>query len=517
MRESNSSWVGAGIGRRAFGRGILGGAALAGSARLASPASAAPAGRTYRLAPEQLSRTADRDFFGVNGARIISAENARQWHDPAFQDALAAVGPGLIRVQGGTTSQWIDWRTGLFDEQDGGGFAGRNAGRPPITLPDWADIVRRTGATPLFDLNVVTSTLDDQLDMLRAARRLGMPIRYVELGNELWVPMRAYSAVYPTGSDYARAMNDWISAIHGEFPGARIGVAAADNSPGITGAFGGQRYADWNHGLYETLRDADAVTFHPYWIVDPVAADIASTAVGGTVNWTHVADTMLRDMPTGLQAWFTEYNQMGKEATPPLDRLPAVRQTWAVGLSVASFTLRALLDPRAGMAVVHCALNGAPSTTTGGGGTTNQAVHALISDGSGGSALFGRTALNIALTPIYHCLDEATTVRSLRLDPGVESPAGLLLPPYIGVADAFTGAELSSAAGIRAILINTSDRSLRITLPPSLVGAQEVRILAAAPTAAPAFVAGDTVSETGATVSDVLDLPAYSQALLRRR
>ncbi|MVU75743.1 hypothetical protein GPX89_00615 [Nocardia sp. ET3-3] len=515
MQESTSSRTGAGMGRRAFGLGILGGAALTAAARLAPPGHADPVPQSYRMTPEQLSRTADREFFGVNGARIISAENARQWHDPVFQDALTAVGPGLVRVQGGTTSQWIDWRTGLFDERPGGGFAGRNDGRPPLTLADWADIVRRTGATPLFDLNVVTSTLDDQLDMLREARRLGMPVRYVELGNELWVPMQVYEDIYPTGADYARTMNEWIAAIRREFPQARIGVAAADDSL-VMGAGFGQRYADWNQELYATIRDADAVTFHPYWIVDPIAADIGSTAVGGVVNWTHVADTVLRDMPSGLQAWFTEYNQMGKEATPPLDRLPAVQQTWAVGLSVASFTLRALLDPRAGMAVMHCALNGAPSTTTGGGGTTNQAVHALISDGSGGSVPYGRTALNMALTPIYHCLDQGTTVRPLRLDPGIGTPAALLLPPYAGAADAFTGAELTSASGTRAVLINASDRPLRITLPPNLVGAQEVRIQTAAPTAAPAFVAGDTVSETSAAVSDVLDLPAYSEAVLRR-
>ncbi|MEV0463891.1 hypothetical protein AB0I30_12395 [Nocardia tengchongensis] len=509
MWDSNPS-RGGGISRRTFGLGLLGGVALA-----AAPAATAdPGPGTYRLTADQMSRTADRDFFGVNGARIISAENAGQWRDPVFQGALAAVGPGLIRVQGGTTSQWIDWRTGCFDERDGGGFAGRNDGRPPLTLADWSGILQRVGAAPIFDLNVVTSTLDDQLDMLREAGRLGMPVRYVELGNELWVPMRAYIDRYPTGADYAGVMNDWITAIRREFPDVHIGVSAVDDSSPV-GVLAGSRMSSWNRGLYETIRDADAAVFHPYWIVDPLAADISSTAAGGAVTWAMLAGKVLPELPSGMRAWFTEYNQMGKEAVAPLDRLPAVQQTWAVGLSVASFTLRALLDPRADLAVMHCALNGAPSAGTGGGGTTNQAVHALISDGSGGSSRFGRTALNVALTSIYHCLEAGTTVRALRLDRCVEISAALLTPVYAGAAEAFTGAELTSAGGTRAVLINTSDRPLRIALPANLIGAQDVRIYQAPPTAAPAFVAGDTVSETSTAVSDVLDLPAYSQAVLR--
>ncbi|WP_327144128.1 hypothetical protein [Nocardia sp. NBC_01327] len=497
------------ISRRAFTLGVLGGAALYTVARTAPAGSAAT---PYRLTSDTAARTVDRDFFGVNGARIISAENARQWHDPAFLDALAAVGPGLVRVQGGTTSQWIDWRTGLFQQQSGHDFAS-NDGRPPLLLTDWAEILRRTGATPIFDLNVLNSTVDDQLAMLREAQRLGLPVRYVELGNELWVPLPEYVAAFPTGADYARIMNDWIVAIRGEFPQARIAVAAVDDSSPI--ALASPRLKSWNRLLYQTIRGADAVVFHPYWIVDPVAADIGSTAGGGVVAWTQLMQRALSQVPSGLEVWYTEYNQMGREASPPLDRLPKVRQTWAVGLSVASFTLRALADPRTRMAVLHCALNGAPAADTGGGGTTNQALHALISDGSNGSERYGRTALNFALTPIYHCMADGTQVRALHLDPGIEAPAALLMPVYAGAAEAFTGVELSTAGRTTGILINASDRSLRITLLPSLIGAQDVSVYSAAPTAAPAFVPGDTVSESRAAASADIELPPYSLAVLR--
>ncbi|MFJ4651342.1 hypothetical protein ACIP5Y_08705 [Nocardia sp. NPDC088792] len=516
MTDPHLPRLSSGISRRAFTTGAL--AALGGAALYASGrppmASARPAAESYGLTVDPATHTVGRDFFGVNGARIISAENARQWHDPAFRDALAAVGPGLIRVQGGTTSQWLDWRTGLFEEDKGGGFGGRNDGRPPLLLTDWAELVRNSGATAVFDLNVLNATLDDQLDMLREARRLGLPVRYVELGNELWVPGRPYTTVFPTGADYARAMNDWIPAIRREFPQARIGVSAA--VPMAVAALS-PRYADWNDGLFATIRDADAAVFHPYWVVDPVAADIASTAGGGVATWTDLAANTLSKVPAGMDIWITEYNQMGREATPPLTLLPPVRQTWAVGLSVASFTLRALLDPRMRMAVMHCALNGVPAADTGGGGTTNQAVHALISDGSGGSELFGRTALNWALTPIYRSMTDGAEVSALRLDPGVRIPAALLMPPVAGPVDACTGVQLSAPGLTTGILVNTSDRPLRITLPPSLAGAQEATIYTAAPTAAPAFEPGVTISAIGVAASDHLDVPAYSEAVLRKR
>lgn len=499
--------------RRSFGASVLGAAALAALAPAEPAASAQSAAGGFRLIPDPSSRTTGRDFFGVNGARIISARNAEQWHDPAFLAALAAVGPGLIRVQGGLTSQWIDWRTGFFDEERGDHFAGRNEGRPPLTLADWAEITRVTGTTPVFDLNVVTSTLDEQLAMLREAQRLGMPVRWIELGNEIWLPMPEYTSAFPTGAEYAHAMNDWISALRHEFPQARIGVPGAD--PSSLFAALGDRLVNWNTLLYSTIRDADAVTFHPYWIVDPLAGDIGSTAVGGVVQWNQLAH-LLSEVPAGMEVWFTEYNQLGREAAAPLDRLPAVRQTWAVGLSVAAFTLRALLDPRTGMALMHCALNGEPAVDTSGGGTTNQAVHALVADGSGGSQLYGRTALSWALGPIYRSMAAETTVRALRIDPDVASPAVLLLPVFAGAAAAFTGAELSTAELTTGILLNASDQPLRITLPPSLVDPDDTVVYWAAPTAAPAFTPGDTVAGEPRTVADVIDLPPYSEAVLRK-
>ncbi|MRH90815.1 hypothetical protein GFY24_25820 [Nocardia sp. SYP-A9097] len=499
------------ISRRAFTLGALGAGAAYSVARTAPVGSAKP-DSIFRLTADAATHTVDRDFFGVNGARIISAQNARQWHDPAFRDALAAARPGLLRVQGGTTSQWIDWRTGLFQEGDGGEFAARNDGRPPLLLSDWAELVRHTGATPVFDLNVAHSTIDDQLDMLREARRLGMPVRYVELGNELWISMRPYTELYPTGADYARVMNEWIAVIRREFPQARIGVAGVDDSGMF--ALMGERATSWNGLLFSTIRDADAVTLHPYWIVDPVAADIGSTAGGGAVAWARLAEHVLPQVPAGMEVWYTEYNQMGREAAPPLSLLPAPQQTWAVGLSVAAFTLRTLQDPRTGMAVMHCALNGAPAVDTGGGGTTNQALHALISDGSGGSELFGRTALHRALSPIYASMADGTEVRALRLDAAVQTPAALITPAYVGPAELFTGVELAAGGRTTAVLVNASDRALRITLPPSLIGARDATVYAAAPTSAPAFVPGDTVSETRTAISGSIELPPYSEAIV---
>ncbi|WP_067820717.1 hypothetical protein [Nocardia inohanensis] len=449
------------------------------------------------------------DFFGVNGARIISPLNARQWHDPAFLDRLAAVGPRLLRVQGGTTSQWIDWRTGRFVERSGSSFATANDGRPPLTLEDWAFAVRRIGATPIFDLNVATSTLAEQIAQLHAAERLGMPVRYLELGNEIWMPMSPYTELYPTGADYARVMNDWIVVLRKEFPQARIGVPAADDA---LGSALGERYRTWNQGLFDTIRGADAAVFHPYWIVDPVRADISSTAAGGTVAWTELSRALPK-VPAAMSIWITEYNQMGREGTPPLTMLPALQQTWAVALGVAAFTLRALCDPKVEMAVLHCALNGAPGSDTSGGGTTNQAVHALISDGTGGSEVFGRTAHNVALTPIYDSLRADSTVRMLSLDTPVEVPALLLVPAYAGTVSAFTGVELSSPEGTSAVLLNAGAEPIRITLPEYLSG--EAEIYCAPPGAAPAFVAGDTIPVTRIRASGSIELPAYSETVLR--
>lgn len=489
---------------------MAGTAAVAAGVRPGS--AAAEPGAPLRLSAGP-SHPVASEFFGLNGARIVSPRNAAQWVDHRYLDALAAARPGFIRVFGGTTAEWLDWRTGDFVQEPDGLFPGGNEGRRPIRLEDWADIVRHVGAQPLFDLNVLTSTCDEQVEMLHAAQRLGMPVRHIELGNELWDPHGYYRRVFPTGADYARTMNRWIPVLRREFPQAAIAVCGADDTSAL---IADPRFAAWNRGLYDTIQDADAVVFHVYWQPDPAVGDIASNAGAGPATWERFARGVLDAVPHGLRVWLTEYNQINLDGVLPRSPFPVPKQTWAQGLTVASFTLRALADPRVELAILHSGLNGAVVADQP-ASKGNAVIHAFLTDGTDGSQLFGRTALNYALTPIARVLRRTTTVGELALRNPPRIPTRLLSPPGIAAADAVTGVELRNAGGWSAILINNGDAAVTVTLPNGAPNLLHANTIQAAATATPAFDPADRVTMSDAEVDAVLTLPPYSETVVTQR
>ena len=99
----------------------------------------------------------------------------------------------------------------------------------PIHLSDWAQLVSAANAQPVFDLNVVTSNLSNQLAMLHRAEDLGMPILRVELGNEVYLNTPVLVRRFPTPQAYGRTATRWIHAIKRNFPHAQVAVTGRDS------------------------------------------------------------------------------------------------------------------------------------------------------------------------------------------------------------------------------------------------------------------------------------------------
>jgi hypothetical protein len=130
-----------------------------------------------------------------------------------------------------------------------------------FTLADLAAAYRNSGAIPIFDLNVMTATLASQIDMLKKAQRsYGLPVRYVELGNEFYLSDSDYVKAFPTARDYGKVVASDVKALHQAFPG--VLVAAVGSS-----AHGTARAAGWNTGLLSMATGAgkpDAITLHDH-------------------------------------------------------------------------------------------------------------------------------------------------------------------------------------------------------------------------------------------------------------
>jgi hypothetical protein len=207
--------------------------------------------------------------------------------------------------------------------------------------------------------------------MLYSAYENGLPVKYMEMGNEEYGRDKNYYLRFPTVKNYVSEMNDWAGAIkshngpNGPFSDLQIAVTSA-----YSDAFGTQDHGRkklWNKFLLEELAgfgtlNIDAVTFHIY-------LDAATT--GSPANVGQALDApqiqamlnrpfessasikknefaLLHQILPGLGIWMTEYNlEDGAEYS--------THGTWAHGLFASAMTLSWLEEPNVEKVTLHTA------------------------------------------------------------------------------------------------------------------------------------------------------------------
>jgi hypothetical protein len=307
-------------------------------------------------------------FLGYNG----NLARGGSWRDAALLSAFSSLHPGHLRYPAGTIANYWDWRAGWFKTGAEAPYGLGKATPNPYRLEDLKRACVACGAEPQIVLNLLTSTLDEQIEMLRAARDLGLTVSRVELGNEFYLEKEDYKACFPTAEDYGRVANEWIVAIKREFPKMKVGVVGA-----AVRAQDGVRRRTWNPRLLPTLKGADALVLHIYQgaglatRVDETMeatglvkesdsrvsrteqhamktkfespAGVARVLGMAFRRWQELPE--LKEIPRGMEVWVTEYNLF--------DRTGPVRGTWAHGLDSAVLTLNFLQDARITLATHH--------------------------------------------------------------------------------------------------------------------------------------------------------------------
>ena len=124
---------------------------------------------TIRSLTSLTSTTSGRSAINFMGPR---------WDDPALQSVVSGFGPGYRRYPGGTVSTFWRWRAGWWDTTP---CQGPTRARVDHTLPIFANMGNATGASVLFNLNLVslpqqvvtTAVQDDALrqDQLSCCRQ----------------------------------------------------------------------------------------------------------------------------------------------------------------------------------------------------------------------------------------------------------------------------------------------------------------------------------------------------------
>ena len=439
-------------------------------------------------------------MLGLNGQNTMGPT----FTNTKFAQALGHYGPGTLRYPGGTNANFWSWRDGWY--QPNGPWPGEPKAKVDNTLSSFASIIRRTGATPVVDVNVVTwqgriaadadvpAMITDTLALLRAARSLGMPVRRVELGNELYLSGPGpgdteYARRFATAGAYATVANRLAAAVHAEFPTAAVAAVAADTSfvRGVS-----PRRAGWNAGLLPNLTEVDAVTFHQNRRV--FDADAAPAEVLG-VMFRDVAALRANELDDvrarGLSAWITEFNMA--DTTPGF----VFTGTWLHGLCAAVLPLLLLRDPAATQAALH--------------NMTGKAHGAAIFRDDHGFLDYGPRTTPYALTSQGHAVG---IVQDALRGAATTQPVAFPNGPPLGAQNApgLLGMVTTAGAKRRVIVLNLTSQTLTLDVSPVLSGGFAYRVVRA-PVMARIARPSDMTTTSG-TGTRTLPMPAYAGALL---
>lgn len=412
-------------------------------------------------------------FYGMNDDYDGAAEFS---DDGNFIGQLVQLGPGSLRWPGGTGADYFQWRTGK---------PSNSTLTYNFTLQDLYAQYKATNATPIFDLNVLTEANrtdpSDQIQMLQQAQSLGLPIKYVEIGNELYFdgPSGDFANAFATGTDYGKTVGIYTSALHQAFPGVQVsadGVLHPTND----------RESNWNSLMMTAAGQSgvapDAVTLHDYPgpNIDGFTGtpDQLSSLFEGPYkaisDFNGAADSAAL---AGKPLWITEYNIATAQHQPNPEQLTYAHELYlaALGMMLPRVNDAALVDNWSAFA------NGA-----GLGAWDDPSDPTLTPDGQAVKFVDRAAHLRQASTPITF--------------PGAPTlPNGD--PEIIG--QAFT----SSGQTPHAVIVNLSSSDWQVPVGGDIATGVAYKQVTGTPRDAESAAPTPTTGTVGTTT---LDLPAYS-------
>lgn len=319
------------------------------------------------------------DFIGVN-ANLSSIPSP--WDNPGLVEGATKIAVGNIRYPGGTIGNTWDWSIGWVDQDVAEGDLIKWVVENNIqqssnryTLENLAQGLKTTKASAVFMLNMLTKDLEHSINALKKARDLGIEVKYVELGNELYFNIPLEMRIFPTSDDLGKTSQRWIKALKKEFPEAKYAVVG-------TNIRRRERHEDWNERMLKHAKDADAITLHMYTPFSLFGNHEIKNYTAGTEGTTSDSDNLtaltlaerqklelnaLNDQPTftnmltnvveknkeikmmnvpdSIDIWVTEFNVRGDDS--------AVRGSWANALVLSVFYDQFLQHKQVKLSNVH--------------------------------------------------------------------------------------------------------------------------------------------------------------------
>lgn len=338
----------------------------------------APAPDAVLRAEAGAQRELGPHFIGYNG-NLSSFD--QPWNNAELIDATRMLQARTVRYPAGSIGNVWDWDRGwVFEDLDYSKTIRwvENIRKMDkrYSLENLAKGHKQAGFAPVFMLNPIHHTLEEQVGHLKKIEAMGVPIRLVELGTEYYFGRGADAYMndkWPTAEDYARDANRWAERIKQEFPGVEVAACGSGGGSSSTS----ERRQTWNDKMVPVLNDSvHAITIHTYpghgldGMLEGNDMEAALSRFKGRIappelqraiteklktpeglaymmtrpaaDWQKInGRTLIPDMPI----WLTEFNID--------DQIGSVRNTWAHTLFIAATLDVYLADPRIELVHFH--------------------------------------------------------------------------------------------------------------------------------------------------------------------
>lgn len=269
----------------------------------------------------------------------LNSQTKPAWTNASFRDSVGVLAPAVLRYPGGTLGSYWVWQNGRAIAPNLWCDTTLNAGQrawcrglttvpsPPCTYcnnsfigsPSNNSIIHRpdefavglqaTTAQPLWTLNMISSDLTPEMDLLRRADQLSLSNDRVELGNEYYFEDVDFVRRFPTAGAYARETTRWVDSVKAVNGAARVAVlggVATATTP--SGAPNPDRIRYWTDSLVVNTTNYDAITFHLYYPYNTGSPSITAMLAVPFQQWAVNRPATTDLVPTGKEAWITEYN-----------------------------------------------------------------------------------------------------------------------------------------------------------------------------------------------------------------
>ena len=326
-------------------------------------------GKTIILRP-LVAKKINPDAYGVNTQTAAGPS----WDDPKFLNLIKQLNPGNMRYPGGTIGNYMNWQTGQYMKQD----LRDPDKRPPRTpingitgtsiintyrLEELKNGLDASGATPVFMVNMLTDTLGNTKRMLSHAIELGFKVKYIELGNELYLSYHQggnaqtgelgdYTTPFhfPTARSYAEESQRWVRELKAIYPDVKISYHGVIDKPEELWFNSSPRTVEWNTVMRNSNIGADAVTLHLYTSVNgsEKAEDVLYRSLKEIADFRKFVEEKF----SGTNVWVTEYNISAAKMDNGNYRNPFVGQ-WIHGINSLLMTTELLLIPQVELMCIH--------------------------------------------------------------------------------------------------------------------------------------------------------------------